>query len=90
MMSDGNREYDDEKGRGEGKITEKAGEKDELKSQVQKSKAEIENVYNFLFDSMVNLTSARSKETGEHLKRTKEYMKVMLAKYEEFYHENLF
>ncbi|MBQ9279891.1 MAG: response regulator [Clostridia bacterium] len=71
-------------------ILKKAGEKDILKSQIEKSKTEIENVYNFLFDSMVNLTSARSKETGEHLKRTKEYMKVMLAKYEEFYREGLF
>ena len=39
---------------------------------------------------MVNLTSVKSKETGQHLKRTKEYMKVMLTKYEEFYKEGLF
>lgn len=71
-------------------ILKKTEEKDALKNQVQKSKAETENVYNFLFDSMVNLTSARSKETGGHLRRTKEYMKVMLAKYEEFYQEGLF
>lgn len=71
-------------------ILKKTGEKDVLKNQVEKSKEEIEKVYNFLFDSMVNLTSARSKETGGHLRRTKEYMKVMLAKYEEFYRENLF
>ena len=71
-------------------ILKKVGEKDVLKNQVEKSKTEIENVYNFLFDSMVNLTSARSKETGEHLKRTKEYMKVMLAKYEDFYKEGRF
>ena len=71
-------------------ILRKVGEKDELKNQVQKSKEETEKVYNFLFDSMVNLTSARSKETGAHLKRTKEYMKVMLTKYEDFYKEGLF
>ena len=39
---------------------------------------------------MVNLTTSRSKETGEHLKRTQLYMKVMLAKYEEFYGEGKF
>lgn len=41
-------------------------------------------------DSMVNLTTSKSKETGEHLRRTRKYMNVMLKKYEEFYKENLF
>jgi response regulator RpfG family c-di-GMP phosphodiesterase/signal transduction histidine kinase len=71
-------------------ILSKIEEKNSLKDMVEKSKEETENVYNFLFDSMVNLTSIKSKETGQHLKRTKEYMKVMLAKYEEFYNEGLF
>ena len=71
-------------------IIKKVNEKDNLKNEVKQSKEEIENIYNFLFDSMVNLTSMKSKETGEHLKRTKEYMKVMLQKYEEFYKEELF
>ena len=39
---------------------------------------------------MVNLTTSKSKETGEHLKRTKEYMKVMLHEYENFYKEQLY
>ena len=71
-------------------ILNKIGEKEELKEEIEKSKEEIENVYNFLFESMVNLTSVKSKETGQHLKRTKEYMKVMLTKYEEFYKDGLF
>ncbi len=62
----------------------------ELEHIVEKAKEETENVYNYLFESMVNLTTSKSKETGEHLIRTKQYMKVMLKKYEEFYGENLF
>ena len=46
---------------------------------------EISDVYNFLYDSLLNLTSIRSKETGAHLKRTQEYIKVMLSKYEELF-----
>ena len=71
-------------------LLSKIEEKDKLKVEVEKSKEEIDNVYNFLFDSMVNLTSIKSKETGQHLRRTKEYMKVMLTQYEEFYKEGLF
>ena len=61
-----------------------------LKSDLKKYNNEIGNVYGFLYDSLVNLTSLKSKETGEHILRTKEYMKVMLRKYEEFYKEGLF
>ena len=71
-------------------LLSKIEEKDKLKVEVEKSKEEIDNVYNFLFDSMVNLTSIKSKETGQHLRRIKEYMKVMLTQYEEFYKEGLF
>lgn len=63
---------------------------DILEQNLEDVKEEKENVYNFLFDSMVNLTTSRSKETGEHLKRTKEFMKVMLREYENFYKENLY
>ena len=42
---------------------------------------EISEVYSFLYDSLVNLTSVRSKETGAHLKRTQEYIKLMINEY---------
>lgn len=71
-------------------IISKLENKDKLENNLEQAKEENENVYNFLFDSMVNLTTSRSKETGEHLKRTKEYMKVMLREYENFYKENLY
>ena len=61
-----------------------------LENIVEQTKEETKDVYNFLFESMVNLTTSKSKETGGHLKRTKEYMKVMLHKYEEFYNEGLY
>ena len=71
-------------------ILAKLESKDILEHNLEHAKEENENVYNFLFDSMVNLTTSRSKETGEHLKRTKEYMKVMLREYENFYKEKLY
>lgn len=61
-----------------------------LKEDLKKYNNEIGNVYGFLYDSLVNLTSLKSKETGAHILRTKKYMKVMLKKYEEFYKEGLF
>ena len=71
-------------------ILSKLESKNKLENTLEHAKEENENVYNFLFDSMVNLTTSRSKETGEHLKRTKEYMKLMLREYENFYKENLY
>lgn len=71
-------------------IISKLESKDKLEDNLEHAKEENENVYNFLFDSMVNLTTSRSKETGEHLRRTKEYMKIMLREYENFYKENLY
>lgn len=61
-----------------------------LKKDLKKSNNEVENVYDFLYSSLVNLTAYKSKETGSHLLRTKEYMKKMLKEYENFYHEKLF
>lgn len=43
---------------------------------------EISEVYKFLYESLVNLTSVRSKETGSHLMRTQEYIKIMIREYE--------
>lgn len=61
-----------------------------LKKDLKKSNSEIENVYDFLYSSLVHLTAYKSKETGSHLLRTKEYMKRMLNEYENFYHEGQF
>ena len=71
-------------------LLEDIQKEEKLENIIEKSKEETENVYNFLFESMVNFTASKSKETGEHLKRTKQFMKVMLRKYEEFYQEHLF
>ena len=71
-------------------ILSKTEKVDSLKNTLEQTKEENENIYNFLFESMVNLTTSKSKETGEHLKRTKEYMKVMLHEYEDFYKEQLY
>ena len=57
---------------------------------IEKQKSEKTDIYNFLFDSLVNVTASRSKETGMHLKRLRKYMGVMLQKYEEFYKEGKF
>ncbi len=59
-----------------------------MKQDLNKSNKEIEDVYEFLYSSLVNLTAYKSKETGQHLLRTKEYMKRMLKEYENFYKEN--
>lgn len=71
-------------------ILSKTEKVDSLQNTLEQTKEENENVYNFLFESMVNLTTSKSKETGEHLKRTKEYMKIMLHEYEDFYKEQLY
>ena len=71
-------------------ILSKSEKESSLKNTLEQTKEENENIYNFLFESMVNLTTSKSKETGEHLKRTKEYMKVMLHEYENFYKEKLY
>jgi len=61
-----------------------------LKKDLKKTNSEIETVYDFLYSSLVNLTAYKSRETGGHLLRTKEYMIRMLHEYENFYHEGLF
>ena len=61
-----------------------------MKNDLSKYNKEIKNVYDFLYSSLVNLTAYKSQETGGHLLRTKEYMKKMLTKYEDFYKEGLF
>lgn len=51
---------------------------------------EISDIYKFLYDSLVNLTSVRSKETGSHLMRTQEYIKIMLREYEKSFKDGEF
>lgn len=65
-------------------------EQSELKTNLNKSETEIENAYEFLYKSLLDLTSFKSKETGSHLIRTKLYMIEMLKKYEQLYKEELF
>ncbi len=61
-----------------------------LKRELKKYNKEITGVYDFLYDSLVNLTAFKSHETGNHLVRTKHYMRCMLNKYESFYNQGLF
>lgn len=61
-----------------------------LKNDLTNTNTEIENAYEFLYKSLVDLTSLKSKETGSHLIRTKLYMTEMLKKYEQLYKEGLF
>lgn len=71
-------------------ILKKKTREQKLVDTIQTQKAEKADVYNFLFDSLINVTASRSKETGMHLKRLRKYMGVMLKKYEEFYKEEKF
>ena len=63
-------------------IVEKDNKEHNIKNTIDGYNNEISEVYKFLYDSLVNLTSIRSKETGAHLKRTQEYIKIMLKEYE--------
>ena len=63
-------------------IIEKDNKEHNIKNTIDGYNNEISEVYKFLYDSLVNLTSIRSKETGAHLKRTQEYIKIMLKEYE--------
>ena len=63
-------------------MLEKEKKEDDIESTIEDYNNEITEIYKFLYDSLVNLTSVRSKETGSHLMRTKEYIKIMLREYE--------
>lgn len=56
-----------------------------LNKDIKEQNKEIEHVYKFLYDSLVNITSFRSHETGEHIIRTKQYMLLLTKKYGEKY-----
>ena len=63
-------------------MLEKKKKEDSIDTTIEDYNNEITEIYKFLYDSLVNLTSVRSKETGSHLMRTQEYIKVMLREYE--------
>lgn len=61
---------------------EKKKKEESINTTIEDYNNEITEIYKFLYDSLVNLTSVRSKETGSHLMRTQEYIKIMLREYE--------
>lgn len=63
-------------------MLDKEKQENNLENTIEDYNNEITEIYKFLYDSLVNLTSVRSKETGSHLMRTQEYIKVMLREYE--------
>ncbi|MDD2376817.1 MAG: CHASE2 domain-containing protein [Clostridia bacterium] len=56
-----------------------------LKKDIKQHNKEIEHAYQFLYDSLVNITAFKSHETGEHLIRTKQYMLLLTKEYGEKY-----
>lgn len=52
-----------------------------LRKDAKEHNKEIENAYQFLYDSLVNITAFKSHETGEHLIRTKQYMLLLTKEY---------
>lgn len=63
-------------------MLERNQKENNINNTIKKYDNEISEVYKFLYESLVNLTSVRSKETGSHLMRTQEYIKVMIREYE--------
>lgn len=63
-------------------MLDKEKQENNLENTIEGYNNEITEIYKFLYDSLVNLTSVRNKETGSHLMRTQEYIKVMLREYE--------
>jgi len=66
-------------------IIEKKNKENNIEDTIRGYNKEISEVYKFLYHSLVNLTSVRSKETGAHLMRTQEYIKIMLREYERMF-----
>ncbi len=52
-----------------------------LNKNIKEHNKEIDHLYQFLYDSLVNITSFKSHETGEHLIRTKQYMLLLTKEY---------
>lgn len=66
-------------------IIERSNKEHNMDNTIEEYNEEISEVYKFLYDSLVNLTSVRSKETGAHLMRTQEYVKIMIKEYEKMF-----
>ena len=71
-------------------IIERTNKENNIEDTIEGYNNEISEIYKFLYDSLVNLTSIRSKETGSHLMRTQEYIKVMLREYERVFNTREF
>ena len=71
-------------------IINKKDRENNIENTIKGYNNEISDIYKFLYESLVNLTSVRSKETGAHLKRTQEYMKLMLEEYEKSFNTGEF
>lgn len=71
-------------------IIEKKDKEENIENTIQGYNNEISDIYKFLYESLLNLTSVRNKETGAHLKRTQEYMKVMLEEFEKSFNTGEF
>ena len=63
-------------------MIEKKNREHNIQDTIEGYNDQISEVYKFLYDSLVNLTAVRSKETGAHLMRTQEYIKIMIREYE--------
>lgn len=71
-------------------MIDKKDKEENIENTIQEYNNEISDIYKFLYESLVNLTSVRSKETGAHLKRTQEYMKLMLEEFEKSFNTGEF
>jgi len=71
-------------------MIEKNSKEYNIENTIEGYNNEISEVYKFLYDSLVNLTAVRSKETGAHLMRTQEYIKIMLREYERVFQSREF
>ena len=71
-------------------IIEKKNKEENIENTIQGYNNEISDIYKFLYESLVDLTSVRNKETGAHLKRTQEYMKVMIEEFEKSFNTGKF
>lgn len=58
---------------------------EKLRRSLEKQIHEVDTIYNLLYGTIVNIALAKSKETGQHLVRTKYYLGHLLKKYLEIY-----
>lgn len=58
---------------------------EKLSRSLEKQIHEVDTIYNLFYGTIVNIALAKSKETGQHLVRTKYYLGHLLKKYLEIY-----